>query len=220
MCCVLLEVYLENSLFLLKAILCNDVMNAKNQQGKSLTFTRERIFARVWTSRYVFTCVRARLAPWEKVPWWWGHSERALPAPRVYLQTVTLMQCNDYFYSRCFDSPFALSGMTPHWPTDYLRGCCHTCLLFLSSLSTFRPPSPFLLLHLHLFLPLPLSPVRFVHPLFSTSAISVIFPLLFLRYYTFIIPSCFLPPLHLCSSAVLNLVLQLQPTCVTYPKSL
>lgn len=46
------------------------------------------------------------------------------------------MQCNDYFYSRYFGSPFALSGMTPHWPTDYLCGCCHTWLLQRFSHST------------------------------------------------------------------------------------
>lgn len=49
------------------------------------------------------------------------------------------MQCNDYFYSRYFGSPFTLSGMTPHWPTDYLCGCCHTWLLQLGSLSTITP---------------------------------------------------------------------------------
>lgn len=64
-----------------------------------------------------------------------GHGVHALLLPRVYLQTVTLMQCNDYFYSRYFGSPFTLSGMTPHWPTDYLCGCCHTWLLQLSPLS-------------------------------------------------------------------------------------
>lgn len=75
-----------------------------------------------------------------------GHGERALLLPRVYLQTVTLMQCNDYFYSRYFGSPFALSGMTPHRPTDYLCGCCHTWLLQLPTLSTITPwePSPLL----------------------------------------------------------------------------
>lgn len=71
-----------------------------------------------------------------------GHGVRALLLPRVYLQTVTLMQCNDYFYSRYFGSPFTLSGMTPHWPTDYLCGCCHTWLLQLSSLSTITPSEP------------------------------------------------------------------------------
>lgn len=82
-----------------------------------------------------------------------GHSEGTLLLPRVYLQTVTLMQCNDYFYSRYFGSPFALSGMTPYWPTDYLCGCCHTWLLQLSSLFTIITSAlPLSLLHLHLFL--------------------------------------------------------------------
>lgn len=60
-----------------------------------------------------------------------GH-RRALLQLRVYLQTVTLMQRNDYFYSRHLGGPFPLSGMAPHRPTDYLRGCCHTWLLQLS----------------------------------------------------------------------------------------
>lgn len=72
----------------------------------------------------------------------WGHGECALLPPRVYLQTVILKQCNDYFYSRYFSSPFALSGMTPYWPTDYLCGCCHTWLLQLSTLSSIYTFSP------------------------------------------------------------------------------
>lgn len=68
-----------------------------------------------------------------------GHSQRASLPPRVYLQTVTLMQCNDYFYSRYLGGPFTLSGMAPRWPPDYLCGCCHTC------------PHPPLLLHRRLF---------------------------------------------------------------------
>lgn len=110
----------------------------------------------------LFACTRIYIFTYVKVckhPDGGGHSERALLLPRVYLQTVTLMQCNDYFYSRYFGSPFALSGMTPHWHTDYLCDCCHTWLLQLSSLSTITPsePSPFLLLHLHLFIPPSLS---------------------------------------------------------------
>lgn len=97
--------------------------------------------ARVFTY-FTYVCVKVCKCPDDG-----GHSECALLLPRVYLQTVTLMQCNDYFYSGYFGSPFALSGMTPHWPTDYLCGCCHTWLLQLSSLSlsTITPsePSPF-----------------------------------------------------------------------------
>lgn len=69
-----------------------------------------------------------------------GHSERTLLLPRVYLPTVTLMQCNDYFYSRYFGSPLALSGMTPHWPADYLCGCCHTWLLQALHALALSPP--------------------------------------------------------------------------------
>lgn len=86
---------------------------------------------------FTYVCVKVCKCPDDE-----GHSERALLLPRVYLQTVTLMQCNDYFYSGYFGSPFALSGMTPHWPTDYLCGCCHTWLLQLSSLSTTAPSEP------------------------------------------------------------------------------
>lgn len=81
------------------------------------------------------------------------HHEPALLLPRVYLQTVTLMQCNDYFYSRYFGSPLALNGMTPHWSTDYLCGCCHTWLLYFTPLFTIITSAlPLLLAHL-LFLP-------------------------------------------------------------------
>lgn len=91
-------------------------------------------FARVCIYIFTYMCVKVRVCPDGG-----GHSERALLLPWVYLQTVTLMQCNDYFYSRYFGSLFALSGMTPHWPTDYLCGCCHTWLLQLPSLSTITP---------------------------------------------------------------------------------
>lgn len=63
-----------------------------------------------------------------------GRGGCALLLPRVYLQSVTLMQRNDYFYFRYFACLFPLSGMAPHWPTDYLCGCRHTCLLSPSSL--------------------------------------------------------------------------------------
>lgn len=122
-----------------------------------------------------------------------GHGDRALLLPRVYLQTVTLMQCNDYFYSRYFGSPFTLSGMTPHWPTDYLCGCCHTWLLQRSPLSTIKTSAlPLLLQHLHLFLP----PPAYLYP--STkfnSRLHLRLVLAFLCYDTFIISSIssFLP---------------------------
>lgn len=78
-----------------------------------------------------------------------GH-RRALLQLRVYLQTVTLMQRNDYFYSRHLGGPFPLSGMAPHRPTDYLRGCCHTWLLQLSLRRYTLRSVLFLLPHLHL----------------------------------------------------------------------
>lgn len=62
-----------------------------------------------------------------------GHGERASLLPGVYLQSVTLMQRNDYFYSRYFASLVPLSGTAPHWPTDYLGGDRHTWLLQPSS---------------------------------------------------------------------------------------
>lgn len=153
MCFELAELYLENSLFLVKACLCNDRINAQNQQGSrwfSHCLGRERRshivrnicisfqFACVCIYMFTYVCVKVR-----KCPDGAGHSERALLLPRVYLQTVTLIQCNDYFYSRYFGSLLALSWMAPHWPTDYLCGC--TWLLQLSSLSTITPwePSPF-----------------------------------------------------------------------------
>lgn len=71
-----------------------------------------------------------------------GRCERSLLPPRVYLQTATLMRCNDYFYSRYFGSPLALSRMTPYWPADYLCGCCHTWLLQIYSLSNDTPSEP------------------------------------------------------------------------------
>lgn len=58
-----------------------------------------------------------------------GHGERASLLPGVYLQSVALMQRNDYFYSRYFASLVALSGMVPHWPADYRSVDRHTWLL-------------------------------------------------------------------------------------------
>lgn len=149
MCFELVELYLGNSLFLLKACLCNDGINAENQQGSRWfshrlfreTYSHPRKYLHfIWfacVSIYIFTCVWAL-----RCPNGGGHGVYALLLPRVYLQTVTLMQCNDYFYSRYFSIPFTLSGMTPHWPTDYLCGCCHTWLLQFSSLSTITPSEP------------------------------------------------------------------------------
>ena len=81
------------------------------------------------------------------------HLEHALLLPRVYLQTVTLMQCNDYFYFRYFGSLFALNRMTPHWSTDYLCGCCHTWFIQLSPLFKMITSSLLLSLPHLLFLP-------------------------------------------------------------------
>lgn len=146
--------------------LCNDGVYAQNQQGRHwfhLTCAERQtrdwvIFAFsfictcvFWISTYV--CIKVC-----KCPNGGGRSERALLLPRVYLQTATLMWCNDYFYSRYFGSPFALSRMTPHWPADYLWGCRHTWLLQISSLfpTLHLQNLPFLLLHLHLFISLSL----------------------------------------------------------------
>lgn len=140
----LVELYLENSLFLLKAQLCNGGINAHNQQG-----SRRYSHRRAWRERrsrilgnicilfpFLFTYSRAfALKVCAKCPGGPGCGECALLLPRVYLQTVTLMQCNDYFYSRYLGSLFAPSGMAPHWPTDYLCGCRHTWRLQPSSLS-------------------------------------------------------------------------------------
>lgn len=113
MCFELVELYLENSLFLLKACLCNDRVNAQNQQGsrwfshrlcgetylRSLKYLHFMLFACACIYIFMRVCVKVC-----KCPDGGGHSERALLQPRVYLQTVTLMQCNDYFYSRYFGS--------------------------------------------------------------------------------------------------------------------
>lgn len=195
MCFELVELYLEDSLFLLKACLCNDGENAQNQQGRrwfshcSSTHIKYLHFVSFVCVFYIFTCIKVC-----KCPDGGGHGERALLLPRVYLQTVTLMQCNDYFYSRYFGSPFTLSGMTPHWPTDYLCGCCHTWLLQLSSRSTAAPskPSPLLLLHLHLFVPLSVCLYNCLNP---TVGYAFILFGLFLCYNTFIISSS-LPSLN------------------------
>lgn len=133
MCFGLAELYLENSLFLLKACFSNDGINAQNQQG-SWWFSHRpctETYSRIYLHACIFTCASALRCLNGGV-----HGVHGLLLPRVYLQTVTLMQCNDYFYSRYFGSPFALSGMTPHRPTDYLCSCCHTWLLRLASVST------------------------------------------------------------------------------------
>lgn len=109
------------------------------------------------------------------------------------------MQCNDYFYSRYFGSLFALSGMTPYWPTDYLCGCCHTWLLQLPSLSPrlHLENLPLLLLHLHLFIPLSLSFNSGLHVHFLWS--------LCLPHLHHLLISSFLSPpqsLHLYSSTI------------------
>lgn len=93
----------------------------------------------------VFTYPLARAL---RCPGGTGH-RRALLQLRVYLQTVTLMQRNDYFYSRHLGGPFPLSGMAPHRPTDYLRGCCHTWLLQLSLCRYTLRSVLFLFPHLH-----------------------------------------------------------------------
>lgn len=101
----------------------------------------------------VFTYPLARAL---RCPGGTGH-RRALLQLRVYLQTVTLMQRNDYFYSRHLGGPFPLSGMAPHRPTDYLRGCCHTWLLQLSLRRYTLRSVLFLFPHLHL-------PPTFINP--------------------------------------------------------
>lgn len=93
----------------------------------------------------VFTYPLARAL---RCPGGTGH-RRALLQLRVYLQTVTLMQRNDYFYSRHLGGPFPLSGMAPHRPTDYLGGCCHTWLLQLSLRRYTLRSVLFLFPHLH-----------------------------------------------------------------------
>lgn len=132
-----------------------------------------------------------------------GHDDCALLLPRVYLQTVTLMQCNDYFYFRYFGSLFPLSGMAPYWPTDYLCGCCHTWLLQLSSLSTVTPWEPFHFITI----PSPLSQQTFNSGLHLHF---VFFSLVSSLCYIFTIPS---PPqsLHLYSSTPPDLTPWFQP---------
>lgn len=138
MCFELVELYLENSLSLLKARHCNHQINAQNQLGSCwvLHHSCKEMYSHpqeylhvilICMSVYLYIHVCALRRPDGR-----GHNERALLLPRVYLETVTLMQCNDYFYFRYFGSLFPLSGMAPHWPTDYLCGCCHTWLLQLS----------------------------------------------------------------------------------------
>lgn len=144
--------------------LCNDRVHAQNQQEKhwfhlTCAERQTQIFAFSFICMcvfWIFTHVCIKVC---KRPNGGGHSECALLLPRVYLQTATLMWCNDYFYSRYFGSPFALSRMTPHWPADYLWGCRHTWLLQISSLSLalHLENLPFLLLHLHLFISLSFS---------------------------------------------------------------
>lgn len=77
---------------------------------------------------YLHTRVRTRVSRRR------GHDKYALLLLRVYLQSVTLIQRNDYFYFRYFASLFPLSGTAPHWPTDYLCGGRHTWPLSPSSL--------------------------------------------------------------------------------------
>ncbi len=43
MCFELVELYLENSLFLVKARLCNDRINVQNQQGSRRFFSRRGV---------------------------------------------------------------------------------------------------------------------------------------------------------------------------------
>lgn len=126
---------------------------------------------------HIYTCVYVCV----RCPDGGAHSKCALLLPRVYLQTVTLMQRNDYFYSRYFGSPFPLSGMAPHWPTDYLCGCCHTWLLQLTSLSTIAPwePSSFITTSSPLSVNLQLCAT----PSFSLFALHLYHPLL--SHYTF-----------------------------------
>lgn len=164
----LVELYLENSLFLLKAQLCNGGINAHNQQGsrryshrRAGRERRSRILGNICILfPFVFTYSRAfALKVCAKCPGGPGCGECALLLPRVYLQTVTLMQCNDYFYSRYLGSLFAPSGMAPHWPTDYLCGCRHTWRLQPSSLS-LSLPTPMHLEDLPAFITAP----SFLHP--------------------------------------------------------
>lgn len=165
MCFELVELYLENSLFLASVMtgrmhrisrgVTNDFSRHLCEETHPRKFLHLILFARVCLHIHMCVCVKV-------CPDGGGPNERALLLPRVYLPTVTLMQCNDYFYSRYFGSPFTLSGMTPHWPTDYLCDCCHTWLLQLSSLSTITPSaSPLFILlllapSLSLSIPLPI----------------------------------------------------------------
>lgn len=142
MCFESVELCLENSLLLLKARLGNDGMNVAESAGGLIffffftpfvqrdDFTSSEVFAFML---FAFRNSRVRTL---RCPDSRSRGRHALLLHGVYLQTVTLMRCNDYFYSRYFGSQFALSGMTPHWPTDYLCGCCHTWLLQLSTRST------------------------------------------------------------------------------------
>lgn len=110
-----------------------------------------------------------------------GH-QRALLQLRVYLQTVTLMQRNDYFYSRHLGGPFPLSGMAPHRPTDYLRGCCHTWLLQLSLCRYTLRSVLFLFPHLQ---PPPPPPSQLAYKCLSSLCYTFIIPYSPLNYCIF-----------------------------------
>lgn len=129
------------------------------------------------------------------------HDKCALLLPRVYLQTATLMQCNDYFYFRYFGSLFPLSGMAPHWPTDLslLPHLAPSALLSLHcyTLRTFS-------FYYYTFTSLSVNLQQWATPLFC------FFSLVSSLCYIFTIPS---PPqsLHLYSSTSPDLTPWFQP---------